>query len=294
MNVCDVSPVSYSAAKHSYEQSTPNRVSCDWAPGKTLAQLRRQMEYLEEVLCNEGNCHAFFLSSYIVSMKKCEFLIQAIRDSNHPQHHKYNGLDADLVEAIASHFSRLYFSAYGSYRNGRTIDIPEPWKITFQLSEKPDASPALGILLGLIAHSCFDLPLVLSTKLDSGKTIYERSNKQHQQTYRRISRLLVDELKTIAKNLAQTKNAIQPYLARKSICIFPIFLQLLGKLPVSYLIYRVLHCVHREALLNSIRLQRSQITVEELSSINSQHIRMISRGPLSLKILRYFIQILVR
>ena len=55
----------------------------------SMDEIQRELIRLEKAFCQAGNSHAFFVSTYIVSMQKCELLVEAINHATHPQHAEY-------------------------------------------------------------------------------------------------------------------------------------------------------------------------------------------------------------
>ena len=225
-------------------------------------------------MCSLGSLHAFFLSTYIVSMRKCELLVDAIRNEHHPRHSEYAHLDADLIEQISSHFSRLYLEALARDHDAADNTATNPWRIAFRFSDSAGATPDRCILLGLVAHSCHDLPIILSLPVDSNSRIYDPRNPKHRITYRRICGLLSEELPGIATNLWQTGRVMRSSTGVASVCLFPWVYRLGDRLVVA-LVHHLLRRVQQEALWNSMRLRRGSITTEQLEEISVRRLKSL-------------------
>ncbi|MET0089076.1 MAG: DUF5995 family protein [Candidatus Thiodiazotropha sp.] len=278
MKVCDyphvIGPVVDAPAADAFEGP---RASIMGGPA-TLALLREELQRLETEFCRVGNYHGFFISCYVVSMRKCESLVDAIRDPHHPHHQPLNGLSADLIHEIAARFSQHYFQACSNYMLGAVERVPEPWRRAFDYSRKEGADPLRCMLAGLIAHSCYDLPLVLSESLPQGGGVYDRSDRQHVLTYGLISRFLTDELGAVRQNLRLTRNLLQGYRGRRMRDLSMGIAWLMDKYPLSTAIGRMLHAVHREAKLNCFRLQRGRMNHQDLSRLCCDYIDEVTRS----------------
>ncbi|MET0066873.1 MAG: DUF5995 family protein [Candidatus Thiodiazotropha sp.] len=242
-----------------------------------LIVLREELQRLETEFCRIGNYHGFFLSCYVVSMRKCESLVDAIRDPQHPQHEPLKGLSAELIHEIAARFSQHYFLACSNYMLGAVEQVPEPWRQAFDYSRREGADPIKCMLAGLIAHSCYDLPLVLSESMPRGGGVYNRTDRQHVLTYGLISRFLSDELGTVRENLRSTGSQLQATRGRRMRDLNMGIAWLMDKYPLSRAIGRMLHAVHREAKLNCFRIQRGQMTHRDLSRLCCGYIDEVTR-----------------
>ncbi|MBV2119916.1 MAG: hypothetical protein KUF74_00520 [Candidatus Thiodiazotropha sp. (ex Ctena orbiculata)] len=294
MNICEASDLSLVKDGHCAGSSQSIQSNFKWSRSLSLSQLRQQLEYLENQHCLAGDSHAYFLSCYIVSMKRCEYLIEAIRDKGHPEHARYAELDDRLIEIIASYFSHYYFSAYERVLSSDKQQAPNPWVLALKSDSVAKQSPLHGMLLGLIAHSCYDLPLVLSEITPSGRTIYDGSNIKHKRTYLEISKLLVEELPVIGHNLDSTHTSMRPRgLVKGGVRIRLIGYLLKGGL-FKRIVYKVLTDVHREALLNSYRLQRGILSVEALADLCCKRMCALTQGSFHVNVVKALFQSLVK
>ncbi|MEW8212787.1 MAG: DUF5995 family protein [Candidatus Thiodiazotropha taylori] len=294
MNICEAPDLSLIKDGHSAGSSQPIQSNFKWSRSLSLNQLRQQLEYLENQHCLAGDSHAYFLSCYIVSMKRCEYLIEAIGDKGHPEHARYAELDDRLIETIASYFSHYYFSAYERVLSSDKKQAPAPWVLALNSDSVAKQSPLHGMLLGLIAHSCYDLPLVLSELTSSGRAIYDWSNIKHKRTYLEISKLLVDELPVIGQSLELT----QASMRHRGLVKGGVHIQLVGYLLKSgfldRIVYKVLTNVHREALLNCYRLQRGILSVDALADLCCERMSMLTQGSFHLNVVKALYQSLVK
>ncbi len=260
----------------------------------SLSLLREELQRLESEFCRIGNYHGFFLSCYVVSMRKCESLVDAIRDPRHPQYHPLSGLSADLIHEIAARFSQHYFQACSNYMLGAVERVPEPWRRAFDYSQQEEVDPLRCMLAGLIAHSCYDLPLVLTESLPQGGGVYNRSDRQHVLTYGLISRFLTDELGSVRQNLRLTRGLLQGNRGRRMGDLTMDIAWLMDKYPFSTAIGRMLHAVHREAKLNGFRLQRGRMNHHDLSRLCCDYIDEVTmpRGYLTMagRLMRIFFE----
>lgn len=293
MNICTATHPSSTAHGLQSCSTQPRRNNFKWLLTQPLAQLRQQLEYLESEYCRSGDSHAYFLSCYIVSMKRCEYLIAAIQNPDHPEHADYADLDDGLIESIARYFSLFYFSAHESVLN-LEISVPNPWGIALGLNSEDRRSPLHGMLLGLIAHSCYDLPLVLSEKNPSSQYIYDRSNSKHKKTYRQISRILINALPEIADNLDSTMRRMAGGGMRSYGLSIKLVGYLLRQRYFSRLVYQVLNDVHREALLNGYRIQRGSLSIDALAEDCGRNMSELFRGSIYINIFKYIVHKLVK
>lgn len=294
MNICEAPDLSLVKDGHCADSSQPTQSNFRWSRSLSLSQLRQRLEYLETQHCLAGDSHAYFLSCYIVSMKRCEYLIEAIRDRGHPEHARYAELDDRLIDTIASYFSHYYFSAYESVLSPDRKRAPNPWVLALKSDSVAKRSPLHGMLLGLIAHSCYDLPLVLSEITPSGRAIYDGSNIKHKRTYLEISKLLVDELPVIGQSLELTLT----HMRHRGLVKGGLRIQLVGYLLRSgffnRIVYEVLTNVHREALLNCYRLQRGILSVDALADLCCERMSALTQGSFHVNVVKALFQSLVK
>lgn len=285
MNLCHTKPTLFPGDSLSAGEPATSLHGLAEPRGTPVSEFRKQLEELEMRMCRQGNMHAFFLTTYVISMRKCERLIEAARNGDHPDHDQYAFIDADLVEQIATVFFRLYFEAFERYGKTAGEERDSPWESAFRISSNSSATPAQGMLSGLIAHSCYDLPLVLSTLKDNGEPVYDPDDSRHVATYDAISRLLTEELPAIAGNIHQTINAIRKQAGKQPSCLFLWLYRYAGKRVAALATYHILHAVHREAAGNSIKLQQAGMTEAELARIVNRRLHSIAGRPLSLRLL---------
>ncbi|MCG7898338.1 MAG: DUF5995 family protein [Candidatus Thiodiazotropha weberae] len=290
MNICEASDLSLVKDGRYSDASQPIQSNFRWSPTLSLCQIRERLEYLENQHSLAGDSHAYFLSCYIVSMKRCEYLIEAIRNSDHPEHARYAELDDRLIESIASYFSYYYFSAYETALSSEEKRIPNPWVLALNSESVTKLPPLHGMLLGLVAHVCYDLPLVLLETKSSGVSIYDWSNAKHKRTYHEISELLVEELPVIARNIESTLACMRGRGRVKGGFSVQLVGYLLRSGLFSRVVFKVLTNVHREALLNCYRLQRGVLSREALAVLCCKRMSALKHGSIHVNIVKTLLQ----
>ncbi|MCG7873693.1 MAG: DUF5995 family protein [Candidatus Thiodiazotropha lotti] len=294
MNICEAPDLSLVKDGRYADSSQPIQSNLNWSSTLSLSQLRQQLEYLETQHSLTGDSHAYFLSCYIVSMKRCEYLIEAIRNSDHPEHALCADLDDRLIESIASYFSYYYFSAYEAVLSSGKKRVPNPWALALNSDSVAKQSPLHGMLLGLIAHSCYDLPLVLSETTSSGSPLYDWSNADHKRTYLEISKLLVEELPVIGRNIESTFGSMRRRGLVKGGVSIRLVSYLLRSGFFSRIVFKVLTNVHREALLNCHRLQRGVLSVDALADLCCKRMSLFTQGSIHVNVVKAVFQVLVK
>lgn len=103
--------------------------------------------------------------------------------------------DGRYLNHLDAVFARLYFDAYDAWHGGRRSDVPEVWKVAFELAERGRVTGTGDLLLGMNAHISRDLPFaVAELGLRRGRaTAQRRSFGQVNSVLARISGAIVRE-----------------------------------------------------------------------------------------------------
>jgi hypothetical protein len=90
--------------------------------------------------------------------------------------------DPEWVERWDVVFANLYLDAHDADVDGRTADVPRPWRLAFDAD--PSLQPLRHVLLGINAHVNYDLPQALLAVIDKkdfgDPALLDRRKRDHE------------------------------------------------------------------------------------------------------------------
>jgi hypothetical protein len=119
-------------------------------PYRTLDEVVSGFSALEEQFRQRGDRRAIFLSLYGV-----------VSDEMRRQLETGGFADPEWVHRYAVAFANLYRTALVAYEDGRTEEVPKPWRVCFDAARRGDGLVLQDMFLGVNAHVNNDLPLAL-------------------------------------------------------------------------------------------------------------------------------------
>jgi hypothetical protein len=253
-----------------------------WQPAesiKSTSQVLQRLNQMEKTLLERGDHRGVFPSVNKVTTERAQFIIQAIRDPQNPDHQKYKDLDADLIENIVIEFGKKYFEAFDAYEKGDMSKVPAAWKIAFDEAKTETTSIAEDMLLGINAHIGYDLAMLLSQKLPDGKPLYDSASEKQCNTFAAFNQILIDETPFIIVNarLAETKlggvTAVGMDYAKILGEVF------IGEKDVESITKNLIALARADAESSSTALAAGKITPKDVDKIIGDRSRLLTKIP---------------
>ena len=173
-----------------------------WKPASdidTIEEVRERLIDMMDELSHRGDHRAVFPCSYIATTNKARLVIDSIRNKTDPGYEKYKNYDDRLIENIVIEFARLYFQAFDDYESGNLEKVAPVWVVNFDEAKAQTTSVLEDMLLGYVAHICYDLSLILTKKMPDGRPLYNPDDPVHVETFSAFNRILIEETDTIIK-----------------------------------------------------------------------------------------------
>ena len=244
---------------------------------ESIDEVRERLEDMREELSSRGDHRSVFPCSYIATTVKASTVIESIRNHNHPEHDKYNGLDDRLIENIVIEFAKFYFEAFDNYERGEHTKVPPVWKVSFDEARGQTTSVVEDMLLGYNAHISYDLSIILTKRLADGSPLYDPQNERHVNTFNAFNRILIEETDTIISYVTQVDRKLGGGSTEILSSGKSIGTKIFGVEGFNGALLEIFSRLREEAEENSRALREGEITEAEFAEKISDRARTIGR-----------------
>ncbi len=170
-----------------------------------IARVRARLLQLESTLAAEGHGQAWFVALYLATTTRCKWLVDGISQGKYDCQDPLRDLDTKLIRDIVVRLEPRYMERLISFNEGR-LHQSDPWYSVFRCPTK--LGPFAAMLLGAHTHIVFELPMVLSGRLDSGQRLYGPDNQKQVFTFWALNHWFAKDIGRAATRVCQVSKTM--------------------------------------------------------------------------------------